>query len=94
MSSLNPSHEADRAIRVQARVRLTAREFEILGLVADGHRSKDAADILFVSKRTVDFHIANVFRKLGVKNRLRAISAARRLGVLPFEPPFIGHQRR
>lgn len=66
--------------------RLSRREMEVLELVAEGHTSADAADRLCVSKRTVDFHLANVFAKLGVQNRLRAIREARRLGMIPFEP--------
>lgn len=69
-------------------IRLSAREAEVLNLVAAGHRSADVADILYVSKRTVDFHLGNVFQKLEVGNRVQAIRAAHSLGLIPFEPPF------
>lgn len=69
-------------------VRLTKREIEVLSLIAQGHSSKEAADVLFVSKRTVDFHLANIYDKLQVNNRVQAFRAATRLGLIPFEPTF------
>lgn len=69
-------------------VRLTKREIEVLSLIAQGHSSKEAADNLYVSKRTVDFHLANIYDKLQVNNRVQAFRAATRLGLIPFEPTF------
>lgn len=69
-------------------VRLTKREIEVLSLIAQGYSSKEAAERLFVSKRTVDFHLANVYHKLQVSNRVQAFRAATRLGLIPFEPTF------
>jgi DNA-binding CsgD family transcriptional regulator len=54
-------------------VQLTKREREVMELVADGLKSKDIAEKLYLSKRTVDFHIAHVYGKLGVKNKVAAI---------------------
>lgn len=71
-------------------VRLTKREIEVLSLIAQGYSSKEAAEHLFVSKRTVDFHLANIYGKLQVNNRVQAFRAATRLGLIPFEPTF-GH---
>jgi DNA-binding CsgD family transcriptional regulator len=45
---------------------------------------------MVVSKRTVDFHLANIYQKLQVNNRVQALRAATRLGLIPFEP-FFGH---
>ncbi len=69
-------------------VRLTKREIEVLSLIAQGFSSKEAAEQLFVSKRTVDFHLANIYDKLQVNNRVQAFRAATRLGLIPFEPTF------
>lgn len=69
-------------------VRLTKREIEVLSLIAQGNSSKEAADTLYVSKRTVDFHLANIYDKLQVNNRVQAFRAATRLGLIPFEPNF------
>jgi len=52
---------------------------EVLRLVAAGHRSRDVADILCLSKSTVDSHLAKMFGKLGVHNRILAVRAALRL---------------
>jgi len=72
--------------------RLTKREIEVLSLIAQGHSSREAADTLYVSKRTVDFHLANIYDKLQVNNRVQAFRAATRMGLIPFEPTF-GHAR-
>ncbi len=63
-------------------VRLTKRELEILSLIVEGHSSKQVADQLFVSKRTVDFHLDNIYEKLQVTNRMQAMQRASRLGLL------------
>jgi ATP/maltotriose-dependent transcriptional regulator MalT len=55
---------------------LTKREHDILSLAATGLSSNAIANTLFVSKRTIDFHLANIYDKLGVNNRLQALWAA------------------
>jgi len=74
--------------RAQRAIRLTKREIEVLSLIAQGCSSKEAADALYVSKRTVDFHLANIYDKLQVNNRVQAFRAATRLGLIPFEPTY------
>ena len=81
-----------RSDSAQRAVRPTKREIEVLSLIAQGHSSKEAADTLYVSKRTVDFHLANIYDKLQVNNRVQAFRAATRMGLIPFEPTF-GHAR-
>ena len=66
-------------------IRLTKRELEVLSLVIEGRSSKDVADALYVSKRTVDFHLANIYDKLQVSNRVQAFRRATRLGLIPLE---------
>ncbi len=63
-------------------VTLTKREVEVLTLVIEGFSSKEVADKLFVSKRTVDFHLANIYDKLQVSNRVQAFRCATRLGLI------------
>ena len=65
-------------------VKLTKREVEVLTLVIEGKSSKEVADLLFVSKRTVDFHLANIYEKLQVTNRVQAFREATRRGLIPF----------
>jgi DNA-binding NarL/FixJ family response regulator len=61
---------------------LTARELEVLALVADGLRNGAIATRLFLSPRTVDHHVAAILRKTQTRTRGEAVAAARRLGVL------------
>jgi DNA-binding NarL/FixJ family response regulator len=51
---------------------LTARELQVLRLVAEGHTNVRVAEALFVSEQTVKFHLCNIYRKLGVGNRTEA----------------------
>lgn len=61
---------------------LTPAERHVLRGIAQGLSSKDVAEQLFISKRTVDFHLASIYRFLGVANRIQAINAARERGLL------------
>ena len=62
---------------------LTAREFEILRLLATGMTDPEIADALFISVRTVEHHVASMFRKLGVRTRAAATSTAIAAGLVP-----------
>jgi DNA-binding NarL/FixJ family response regulator len=64
---------------------LTRREREVLSLIAEGLTDKEIADRMFIGLRCAHFHAYNVRHKLGVHNRIRAIIAARRLGILTEE---------
>jgi DNA-binding CsgD family transcriptional regulator len=68
------------------KVKLTKRETEVLSLVAQGHTSQEVADMLFLSSRTVSYHLAQVYSKLEVTNRVQAFRAAARLGLIPSQP--------
>ena len=63
-------------------IKLTKREIEVLTLVIEGKSSKEVAERLYVSKRTVDFHLANIYEKLQVNNRVQAFRRAVALGLL------------
>ena len=71
--------------RTDEPIKLTKREIEVLTLVIEGKSSKEVADMLYVSKRTVDFHLANIYDKLQVTNRVQAFRRATRLGLIPFD---------
>jgi two-component system, NarL family, response regulator DevR len=62
---------------------LTRRELEILRLMAEGHSNTDLAKMLWVTEKTVKFHLSNIYRKLGVSNRTQASRWAQLHGVLP-----------
>jgi LuxR family maltose regulon positive regulatory protein len=61
---------------------LTAREIEILRLMAAGLRNQEMADRLFISLHTVKRHIANAYGKLGVTHRTEAVARANELNLL------------
>lgn len=60
---------------------LTARELEVLALVAEGLRNAEIAARLFLSPKTVDHHVSSILKKLGVHTRGEASAEAVRLGV-------------
>jgi DNA-binding CsgD family transcriptional regulator len=62
-------------------VGLTARELDVLALVAGGLHNSEIAERLFLSPRTVDHHVAAILRKLGVPTRRQASAKAARLGL-------------
>ncbi|HEX7304474.1 response regulator transcription factor [Lentzea sp.] len=61
---------------------ITDREEEILKLVAEGHSSKEIADMLVISVKTVERHRANLLQKLGLKDRLELTRYAIRAGLI------------
>jgi DNA-binding NarL/FixJ family response regulator len=66
---------------------LTPREREILRLMSEGLPNKTIASRLSISERTVTTHVANIYAKLHVNNRVSAIQEAMRRRILNFEPP-------
>lgn len=61
---------------------ITDREEEILKLVAEGHSSKEIADLLVIAVKTVERHRANLLQKLGLKDRLELTRYAIRAGLI------------
>ena len=59
--------------------KLSARELEVLGLLSGGGSDKHLARHLNISEHGVRFHLKNIFKKLGVHDRLSAVAAARQL---------------
>jgi ATP/maltotriose-dependent transcriptional regulator MalT len=64
---------------------LSARETEVLGLVAEGLTDQEVAQRLYLSPRTVGQHLSSVYRKLGVRSRTAATREAVEHGLIP--PP-------
>lgn len=60
---------------------LTAREREILGLIARGRNNQEIARVLYLNPKTVRNHISNIFAKLQVADRAQAIIRAREAGL-------------
>jgi pimeloyl-ACP methyl ester carboxylesterase/DNA-binding CsgD family transcriptional regulator len=81
-SFLSPASEAARAAGEPAEVLLSAREREVLALVANGLNDREIAAQLVVSPHTVHRHVANIRHKLGRGSRTAAVAEAARLGLL------------
>ncbi len=60
---------------------LTARELDVVALLAEGRTNRQIADVLFISAKTASVHVSNILAKLGVSNRGEAAAAARRFGL-------------
>ncbi len=67
----------------QQNLGITARELEILTLIAGGLSNREIATQLFVSENTVKTHCARVFDKLGAARRTQAVQRGKELGLLP-----------
>jgi DNA-binding NarL/FixJ family response regulator len=61
---------------------LTPREQEVVKLIAEGHTSEEIAQILVISKKTVERHRANILEKLGMRNRVDLTRYAIRRGLV------------
>lgn len=63
--------------------RLTEREIEVLGLIAQGMTNKQIAHALQISEHTVKFHVSSIYSKLGAANRTEAVRKGARRGWVP-----------
>jgi len=76
---LGPDRDADAPVPEPDRLGLTAREFEVLRLVAAGRSNREIATELFISAKTASVHVSNILAKLSVSSRGEAAAAAHRL---------------
>jgi DNA-binding NarL/FixJ family response regulator len=66
----------------ESREVLTPRELEVLKLIAEAHTSKDIAELLVISVKTVERHRANILEKLGMRDRVELTRYAIRRGLV------------
>jgi ATP/maltotriose-dependent transcriptional regulator MalT len=77
-----PASEENGATPELARLGLTARESEVLSLIADGYSNGQIAERLFITRKTASVHVSNILAKLGVGTRLEAAAMAHRMGLV------------
>jgi ATP/maltotriose-dependent transcriptional regulator MalT len=73
-------------MRAPAEEKLSAREIEVLQLVAEGSSNSEIAKRLHISQATVKSHLIHIFGKLGVSDRTAAVTSALQRGILHLEP--------
>ena len=66
----------------EVRATLTSREHEILLLISRGHTIQQIASRLAISPKTVETHVAKLYRKLDVRTRVQAVARAHALGLI------------
>jgi DNA-binding CsgD family transcriptional regulator len=66
-----------------AKTEISARELEVLQLMAKGFSNQEIANTLFVSVSTIKTHISNLFFKLEASRRTQAVEKAKNLGLIP-----------
>ena len=75
-AELRASGETARKRDPSTRSQLTPQELQIAGYVSDGLSNKEIAAQMFLSKRTIDYHLRNVFVKLDVSSRTQLAGLA------------------
>jgi DNA-binding NarL/FixJ family response regulator len=77
-----PSQLAARLAEHLSDEALTAREVEVLRLLAEGNRNIEIAERLFVSEKTIKAHVQHIMEKLGAKDRTQAVAIGIRRGII------------
>lgn len=81
-----PPSTAARLVEAMESERLTARELDVLALLAKGMRNREIAEALRLAEPTIKIHVNNLLRKLQVKDRTEAAVVALRRGLIHLEP--------
>ncbi len=78
--AVTPSPSSEESLRDVER--LTPREVEVLGMLAEGLGNKEIASCLMISEHTVKFHVSSIFAKLGASSRTEAVTQGIRRGLI------------
>lgn len=70
----------------QSDVIISEREREILNMVAEMKTNREIADKLIMSQRSIEYYLTQIYSKLNVKTRDKAVLKARKLGIISKEP--------
>jgi DNA-binding NarL/FixJ family response regulator len=81
-----PSAIASAVERRSPLAKLTRRQVEVLRLVAEGHRTREIADRLKLSVKTVESHRGEVMKRLGMHDVVSLVRYALRVGLIPVTP--------
>ncbi len=79
LSSAEPADEALRAAVEDSPFGLTARELQVLALLADGASNRQIGETLFMAEKTASVHVSRILSKLDVRSRTQAAAVAHRL---------------
>jgi DNA-binding CsgD family transcriptional regulator len=82
---LDPAEQPAPAHELAERLGLTARELDVLRLLADGRSNAQIGAELYMSPKTASVHVSHIIAKLDVKTRIEAATAAHRLGLATSE---------
>ncbi len=77
--------QSDEKTQVVSENPLSARETEVLQLLARGLSNPEIAENLFISRNTVEAHVKKIYRKLDAGSRMNAVSAARSMGLIDLD---------
>lgn len=69
---------------------LSPQQMRVMKLISSGHTNQEIADVMNLSKRTVEMHIYRLFRRLNVSSRTQAVQVALRLGLIEMSEGLIG----
>ncbi|MBN2360751.1 MAG: response regulator transcription factor [Deltaproteobacteria bacterium] len=77
-----PAEQPTGGLQVEVRKQLTARELEVLQMIAKGLSNNEAARVLGLSKATIRTHLEHIYQKLDVTNRVEAVTEGVRQGII------------
>ena len=78
---LAPASDHAGAAPAEDRTGLTARQLEVLVLIAEGQTNREIAETLFITEKTAGAHVSSILARLGVRSRVEAATTAHRLGI-------------